>query len=232
MRNKPAFPDRSLFPWLARLERGIPVVRDEILRTAQMPLVASGDSEHPTWFPGRPNASPEPLAWRNYVLLFLGIRHDEHIEAHPKTWELFSCVPGLFSLQISVMDAHTAIAAHKGRMAMAFRAHLPIDVPLGERCGIQVGGETRIHQQREALVFDDRHEHSAWNMSDEPRTVLIWDFMDPRKAIPAAELCRLILMSTDDPALMERGSRDEWLQWLDAGRFPSRGSLGGRNDAP
>ena len=42
-------------------------------------------------------------------------------------------------------------------------------------CGFRVGAETREWREGRAWVFDDTFEHEAWNGSDEPRIVLIFD---------------------------------------------------------
>jgi aspartyl/asparaginyl beta-hydroxylase (cupin superfamily) len=42
-----------------------------------------------------------------------------------------------------------------------------------------VGGETRNWQMNKAWVFDDTIEHEAWNDSDQPRAILIFDCWNP-----------------------------------------------------
>ena len=42
-------------------------------------------------------------------------------------------------------------------------------------CEFRVGAETRAWREGRAWVFDDTFEHEAWNGSDEPRIVLIFD---------------------------------------------------------
>ncbi|HKS58163.1 MAG TPA: aspartyl/asparaginyl beta-hydroxylase domain-containing protein, partial [Steroidobacteraceae bacterium] len=55
--------------------------------------------------------------------------------------------------------------------------HLPLIIPPG--CGFRVGGEEREWQPGKAFVFDDTIEHTAWNDSDEPRAVFIFDIWNP-----------------------------------------------------
>ena len=55
--------------------------------------------------------------------------------------------------------------------------HLPLIIPPG--CGFRVGGEQRPWEPGKAFVFDDTIEHEAWNDSDEPRAVLIFDIWNP-----------------------------------------------------
>jgi aspartyl/asparaginyl beta-hydroxylase (cupin superfamily) len=55
--------------------------------------------------------------------------------------------------------------------------HLPLIIPPG--CGFRVGATTREWVPGEAWVFDDTIEHEAWNDSDTPRAILIFDIWNP-----------------------------------------------------
>jgi aspartyl/asparaginyl beta-hydroxylase (cupin superfamily) len=55
--------------------------------------------------------------------------------------------------------------------------HLPLIVP--PQCGFRVGSETRAWVPGRAWVFDDSIEHEAWNGSDTPRAILIFDIWNP-----------------------------------------------------
>ncbi len=55
--------------------------------------------------------------------------------------------------------------------------HLPLIVPPG--CGFRVGGETRLWEEGQLLIFDDTIEHEAWNEGQSERVVLIFDVWHP-----------------------------------------------------
>ena len=46
-------------------------------------------------------------------------------------------------------------------------------------CRFRVGGTTREVVAGKAWVFDDTIEHEAWNESDMPRAILIFDIWNP-----------------------------------------------------
>jgi aspartyl/asparaginyl beta-hydroxylase (cupin superfamily) len=46
-------------------------------------------------------------------------------------------------------------------------------------CGFRVGSEVRTWELGKALIFDDTIEHEAWNESDQPRVVMIFDIWNP-----------------------------------------------------
>ena len=58
------------------------------------------------------------------------------------------------------------------------RCHLGIEVPSGD-CGIRVGGQTQRWVAGKCLVFDDSLEHESWNLTMDPRIVLIIDIWHP-----------------------------------------------------
>lgn len=64
--------------------------------------------------------------------------------------------------------------------------HLPLIVPSG--CGFRVGAERRDWHPGKALVFDDTFEHEAWNDSEVPRAILIFDIWSPRLSIAERDL--------------------------------------------
>jgi aspartyl/asparaginyl beta-hydroxylase (cupin superfamily) len=78
----------------------------------------------------------------------------------------------------SVLDSHTRIPPHTGVTNTRLTVHLPLIVPPG--CQFRVGGETRDWREGTAWVFDDSIEHEAWNDSDVPRGILIFDVWNPQ----------------------------------------------------
>jgi beta-hydroxylase len=90
-------------------------------------------------------------------------------------------VPGHGAAGFSVLRPHTRIRPHAGYQGDFLRAHLALDVPPGD-AGLRVGGETRRWTPGRVIVFDDRREHAAWNLTGAPRVVLIVDFTPRRPA--------------------------------------------------
>jgi tetratricopeptide (TPR) repeat protein len=131
------------------------------------------------WRDGRPVEANLARCPRTAALLDLLPRHD--VPRH---------APTAF---FSILDAHTRIPAHHGVTNTRLIVHLPLVLP--GQCGFRVGSETREWRLEEAWVFDDTIEHEAWNDSDHPRAILIFDVWNPfideneraliRTAIPA-----------------------------------------------
>ena len=77
----------------------------------------------------------------------------------------------------SILEAGTRIPPHTGVTNTRLTVHLPLIVP--PDCGFRVGSETREWVPGKAWVFDDTIEHEAWNLSDVPRAILIFDIWNP-----------------------------------------------------
>jgi len=81
----------------------------------------------------------------------------------------------------SILVAKSHIPPHTGVTNTRLIVHLPLVIPPG--CRFRVGSTIRDWQVGQAWVFDDTMQHEAWNDSDVPRAILIFDiwnhFMTP-----------------------------------------------------
>jgi aspartate beta-hydroxylase len=179
------FFDRQMFPWLDAFEAATDAIRAELLDV----LATDRDGLAPyVNF-----AATDPLdqwrelnhnrRWSAYYLWNYGEAYPAHLARCPVTARLLEqapCVridtraPNAF---FSILDAKTRIPAHTGMTNSRATVHLPLIVPPG--CGFRVGGETREWVPGKAWAFDDTIEHEAWNDSDAPRAILIFDVWNP-----------------------------------------------------
>jgi len=151
--------------------------------------------------------------WRAIYEEFLGIQGDL-IEWHEKKlygrgWDVFglyqfphgetigpnvrrcpltsSLVQGLVprhgAVGFSVLRPVTRIRPHEGYPGEFLRCHLALKVPEGD-CALRVNEETRKWVEGKVLVFDDRVTHEAWNLTNEQRVVLLFDFVPEGLAAP------------------------------------------------
>jgi aspartyl/asparaginyl beta-hydroxylase (cupin superfamily) len=88
-------------------------------------------------------------------------------------------VPDHGVVGFSVLLPRTRIKPHVGKQGQFLRCHIGLEIPKGD-CAIRVSGETRSWQAGKALILDDRLLHDAWNLTSEPRAILLFDF-DPSK---------------------------------------------------
>ena len=73
---------------------------------------------------------------------------------------------------------------------------LPLVVP--PQCRFRVGSDTREWREGQAWVFDDTIEHEAWNDSEVPRAILIFDTWHPALTRAERELIRTAVPAIKD----------------------------------
>src|SRR5436190_1017689 len=175
------FLDRGDFRWLDPFEAAAHEIRAEALAA----LAQAADDFVP--YISKPAGSPvdqwqelnNSKRWSTFFLLKNGERIEEHLARCPRTAALLAAAP-LCEIRghaptafFSVAAPKTRIPAHTGVTNTRFIVHMALVVP--PSCEFRVGAEIRAWREGRAWVFDDTFEHEAWNGSDEPRIVLIFD---------------------------------------------------------
>jgi aspartate beta-hydroxylase len=188
------FFERSEFPWLDAIEAASEEIRAELLRV----MVADRDGLQPYIdFPdGLPVDQFRELnrsrRWSAYFLWNQGEAVPGHIARCPVTARVLETTPRCRverrapTAYFSILEPNTRIPPHTGVTNTRCTVHLPLIVP--PDCGFRVGATTREWIPGQAWVFDDTIEHEAWNLSDTPRAILIFDIWNP--LLSAAECGR------------------------------------------
>jgi len=179
------FFDRQDFPWLDAIEAGSEEIRTELLNV----LVSDREGLEPyvAYREGVPLNQWKELnqsrRWSAYFLWNQSVPQSAHLARCPRTAELLKGAPQCDVPErgptafFSILDAKTRIPPHTGVTNARLTVHLPLIVP--PDCGFRVGSETREWVAGKAWVFDDTIEHEAWNLSDVPRGILIFDIWNP-----------------------------------------------------
>ncbi len=179
------FFDDECFPWLGQLEAATEAIRAELMSV----LVAdrAGLEPYIDYPQGVPLNQWKELnrsrRWSAYFLWNQGAAQTEHLARCPRTAAAVQAAPQCDvaarapTAFFSILEPKTRIPAHTGVTNTRLTVHLPLIVPQG--CAFRVGGETREWVAGKAWVFDDTIEHEAWNDSDAPRAILIFDIWNP-----------------------------------------------------
>jgi len=109
---------------------------------------------------------------------------ESNCEQCPKTSALLKYIPGIRTALFSRMGCNTRLSCHRGWADLAnhvLRCHLTLRVPdEPDSCGLWVEGEIVHHVVGKLIVFDDSHNHKAFNASTtQDRIVLIFDMARP-----------------------------------------------------
>jgi aspartyl/asparaginyl beta-hydroxylase (cupin superfamily) len=188
------FYPRTEFPWLAQLEAATADIREEFER------VLAEDAARLEPYVAYPQGVPldqwaelnHSRRWSVFYLWRDGKPIDEHLQRCPRTARLLTTLPLLDiagyapTVFFSILDAKSHIPAHTGVTNTRVIAHVPLIIP--PACRFRVGSQTREWRPGEAWVFDDTIEHEAWNDSDLPRAILIFDVWNPYLTAAEREL--------------------------------------------
>jgi aspartate beta-hydroxylase len=192
------FFDRGDFPWLDAIEAAADEIRAELMNV----LVSDREGLEP--YIAYPEGTPlnqwgelnKSRRWSAYYLWNRSLEQPAHLARCPRTAQALRGAPQCDvaargpNAFFSILDAGTRIPAHTGVTNTRLTVHLPLIVP--PDCGFRVGSETREWVTGKALVFDDTIEHEAWNLSDVPRGILIFDIWNPFLTAAERDLVRAV----------------------------------------
>lgn len=175
--------DPADWPWIADIERQVPTIRQELeryLRTAPVPHVAEIAGLDPDDEETKKSAPIEVGAWRAVMLFANGAWIEETARHFPVTRSCFEDLHPKANVGFSVLEAHSHIAAHVGANRGALRLQVPIVVPGNDGdCRIRIGDEMVHWHEGEAIVFDLKVDHEAWNDADATRVLLMVEIAQP-----------------------------------------------------
>jgi aspartate beta-hydroxylase len=195
---------REQFAWLAEFEAATDEIRAECERALRedaagvVPYIDYPD-ELPLDQWAELNKSRR---WSAFFLWRDGVRVDAHADRCPRTAGLLARAPTADvrgyapTAFFSILDRKSHIPPHCGVTNARLIVHLPLVVP--PNCRFRVGSQTREWREGEAWVFDDTIEHEAWNDSEIPRAILIFDTWHPALSAGEREMIRTAVPAIKD----------------------------------
>lgn len=156
--------------WIRELE--IDVIREEMLS-----LRSCREGFQPYRSPG--GAATDSGSWNVFYLDLHNVDFAENRARCPRTCELMDAVPRKYGHAFfSATAPQTHITPHHGPTNKKLRLHIPLVCP-ANKCRLRVADQTIVLKEGVPVLFDDSFEHEAWNDSDEPRIVLVFDVWHP-----------------------------------------------------
>jgi len=126
-------------------------------------------------------------SWRDVGIIRSGVPFDDVAGTFSVTYNTFMGIPEVATnvygnVVVSTLEPGTRIRVHQGESNAQITFHIPIDVPVSGT-GIAVDGIRRDNPWGQTLVFDDSFPHEVWNLSREPRTILLFRAWHPEFSI-------------------------------------------------
>jgi beta-hydroxylase len=211
---KRTFFDPDQFPWVKDVEVEWPAIRKELDARLQHldQIPAFQEVQREQRFLSNDNR------WKTYIFHGYGARNEHNCAECPRTAAALEKIPGMKTAFFSILDAGKELPPHRGPYKGVLRYHLGLRIPATDsRCAIRVGNDVRTWQEGKSLVFDDSHNHEAWNRTDQLRVVLFVDFLRPLP-FPLSMLNRVVVSWLGQSGFVQGGMRklEEWNEKLDA----------------
>jgi beta-hydroxylase len=206
--SKPRFYDCGDFDWIPPIEAGWRLLREEADRLLSVVELLPAFSDI--------QVEQERLAgdrrWKILPLYAYGRWVAANERRCPATAAALRGIPGLQAAMFSILQAGKELPPHRGPNAGVLRYHLALKVPQpASACGICVGGEVRHWEDGKSMVFDDIHEHHAWNRTHEDRVVLFVDFARPLPPEETQANEALLAKVANSPFIQDAFAR--WTNW-------------------
>lgn len=163
------FYDANNFNFIPTLEKYSDAIMNEYLALEQCNLIQ--------W----PQKEIYNSGWKAFGLFDYpeGKEITENCEKCPITSRIIkSFIPTHGAVGFSVLEPSATIYPHVGNPDNFLRCHLALIIPEGD-CSLTVGREERKWTQGKAFVFSDKSIHSAKNLTNEKRVILLIDFAPP-----------------------------------------------------
>jgi aspartyl/asparaginyl beta-hydroxylase (cupin superfamily) len=174
--GNPGVYENTIFPWAADVESEWRAIREELDNL----LVRQDD------LPSFQDIAPDVASistdrgWKTFLLMGYGIKSRRNIALCPETWRILQKIPGLKTAMFSIFEPRKHLPAHRGFCNGVLRFHLGLIVPEPrDQIAIRVGDVICHWEEGRALIFDDAHDHEAWNRTGETRVILFVDFVRP-----------------------------------------------------
>lgn len=185
--SDPFFFDLSQTDWANQVAQEWQVIKEEL-----MTLLAQNDQHIIPYF--NRTLANQAANWSIFPLFMWGLQFKRNCRKCPHTTRLMQRIPNMVSASFSLMRPQTTIKPHLGDTNAMYRCHLGLQIPMGiPHCVMQVGTEQQAWQEGKVLAFCDAQRHTAWNHTDEPRYVLIFDVIRPEFAAQTPWICAKVL---------------------------------------
>lgn len=183
----PAYPDINSIEGIKELEKNHEIIIQELDSFVK----ANGIQSH-----FNITMVEKPDSWKVRSLLVWGVKMYQYQKQFPETMRLMNAIPGVVNICFNALEPHSKIVPHFGDTNAVIRCHLGLHIPATlPNCGLRVKGIERSWEQGKVIGFVDAYVHEAWNLTDQRRTILLFDILKPEFAAKKNKVCATVLMS-------------------------------------
>ncbi len=181
--NEPNYFDAGDFNWAKTVKQHYPQLKKELLK-----LINEREGRLFPYYSKAVNTNANE--WQTLAFKTWGIDVPDNIAKCPTVKKIFDQVPQLVSASVNMLMPHSSLALHQGDSDSFFRCHLGISIPAGlPDLGFEVEGEPKAWEEGDILIFLDAKNHRAWNHTDKPRIIFLFDVIRDEYLAQQKEIC-------------------------------------------
>ncbi|MBN8696182.1 MAG: aspartyl/asparaginyl beta-hydroxylase domain-containing protein [Bacteroidetes bacterium] len=138
----------------------------------------------------------KPESWKVRSLLVWGVKMYQFQKHFPETMKLMNNIPGVVNICFNALEPQSKIVPHFGDTNAVIRCHLGLQIPSSlPACGLKVKNIEKSWEPGKVIGFIDAYTHEAWNLTDQRRTILLFDILKPEFIHQKNKVCATVLMS-------------------------------------
>jgi aspartyl/asparaginyl beta-hydroxylase (cupin superfamily) len=128
--------------------------------------------------------------WQTLAFKTWGINVPANLQKCPTVKKLLNEVPQMVSASVNMLMPNSELSLHQGDSDSFYRCHLGISIPATyPELAFEVEGEPKSWEEGEILIFLDAKNHRAWNKSDKPRIIFLFDIIKDEYIEQQNEIC-------------------------------------------
>ena len=168
------FLDLSAFPELKPLTDNWTTIRDEALALFDGGYIRSAEKHNDAGF-----RSFFRVGWKRFYVKWYDDALPSARALCPKTSELVAGIGSINAAMFALLPPGARLGAHRDPLAVSLRYHLGLETPNSPGCFIAVDGKPYYWRDGEAVMFDETYVHTAENLTEETRLILLCDIERP-----------------------------------------------------
>lgn len=139
----------------------------------------------------RPDLVNRTGAWKTLGVMAWGLENRALIRKFPKTMKAFEKAGRrIVGISFNHLEPNGVVKPHRGNTNGIARMHLGLRVPgSAPECCFIVNNESRSWEEGKILAFCDAHYHTAKNLTDESRYILLFDYVRDEYAGVRTYMC-------------------------------------------
>lgn len=186
--DEPAFFDSQKLGWINEIEKNSEIIKNEL----------AGLLKNQPVFQPYFNSSlvKKEFTWKTFSLSWWGVNLYKNQKLCPQTTQVINRVKNLVSASFNLLEPGATILPHCGDTNGIYRCHLGLIIPgTIPGCGFKVAEDSRSWEEGKTLVFCDAHKHTAWNFTDKPRYIFLFDVIREEISAEKKMICATVLGS-------------------------------------